>query len=103
MTQFQASSPDRTTIADAIETAVRERGAGKTVCPSEVARALVGSDEKLWRQLMKPIKTEAMRLAREGRVDIRRKGQSVAPEGLKGIYRIGPPGVSSSAGKKTPY
>ncbi len=95
MTQSQKNMPDRATIADAIETAAHERGAGKTICPSEVARTLVGSDEKLWRLLMKPIKAEAMRLAGEGRVDIRRKGRSVAPESVKGIYRIGLPGDDS--------
>ena len=101
MTQSQNNGPDPVTIAEAIETALRERDADKTVCPSEVARTLVGSDEKLWRLLMKPIKVEAMRLAREGRVDIRRKGRSVAPDGVKGIYRIGLP-VVEAATKDTP-
>ena len=101
MASSQNNTPDRATIADAIETAVRQRGADKTICPSEVARTLVGSDEKLWRLLMAPIKVEAMRLAREGRVDIRRKGQSVAPDGVKGIYRIGLP-VDDAATKETP-
>ena len=87
--------PEPATIAEAIEMAVRQRGADKTICPSEVARTLVGSDEKLWRLLMKPIKIEAMRLASEGRVDIRRKGRSVAPIGVKGIYRIGLPNEDS--------
>ena len=91
MTSPIETMPGRATIANAIETAVGERGGDKTVCPSEIARTLAGSDEKRWRLLMKPIKAEAMRLAGQGRVELRRKGGTVAPEGVKGIYRIGLP------------
>jgi hypothetical protein len=78
-------------IADTILRMVRERGIGKTVCPSEVARAIAGSDEKRWRLLMKPIRTEAVRLADAGSVTISRKGRAVDPHDFRGIYRLGPP------------
>ena len=66
----------------------RARGPRKTICPSEVSRALAGKDEKAWRLLMQPVKRVATRLAREGRVELRRKGRPVDPDALRGIYRI---------------
>lgn len=68
-----------------------ERGGSKTVCPSEVARAIAGSNEKDWRLLMAPIRSAAVALANEGRVLIRRKGRIVDPDDFRGIYRIGLP------------
>ena len=64
------------------------RGPDKTICPSEAARALAGPNEKAWRRLMKPIRAEAVRLADDGLVEIRRKGRPVNPRDFKGIYRI---------------
>ena len=69
-----------------------ERGAGKTVCPSEVARALGGSQPDEWRLLMAPIRRIAVRLTTEGKIAILRKGQPVAdPTDFRGIYRLGLP------------
>lgn len=76
-------------IRATIEAMVEARGADKTVCPSEVARAIGGQDERKWRLLMAPIRTEAVRLAGEGRLTIRRKGRVVDPNDFKGIYRLG--------------
>jgi len=87
----QFPQPDQLTITEAIETAVAAREDGKTVCPSEVARALAGSDEKNWRRLMKPIRAEAVRLADAGRLDIRRKGKIVDPHDFRGVYRLAAP------------
>ena len=64
------------------------RGPAKTICPSEAARALHGADEKRWRLLMKPIRAEAVRMADEGLVEIRRKNRPVDPHAFKGVYRI---------------
>ena len=81
-----------TDLSHTILEMLASRDAGKTICPSEVARAIAGQDEKQWRLLMKPIRAEAVRLAGEGRLTIRRKGKIVDPENFKGIYRIGYPG-----------
>ncbi len=78
-------------IETALLTLVAKRGAGKTVCPSEVSRYLAGSDETKWRLLMKPVRAVAVRLANEARVVIRRKGKPVDPDDFKGVYRVGPP------------
>lgn len=63
--------------------------AGKGVDPTEVARAIAGNDEKVWRLLMVPIRAVAIRLADDGRASILRKGRVVDPHDFKGVYRIG--------------
>ena len=71
---------------------VAERGADKTICPSEVARALGGAGPDAWRSLLQPVRRAAVRLAGEGRVAILRKGAPVAdPETMRGVYRLGVP------------
>ncbi len=63
-------------------------GPTKSICPSEVARDMVGKDEKQWRQLMKPIRAAAVALAREQEINITRKGKIVDPNDFKGVYRL---------------
>lgn len=90
ITPAPALKPSHTKIEEAVDSLVASRGAGKTVCPSEIARYLGGSDEKVWRLLMKPIRSVAVSMAHEGRIAIRRKGKIVDPDNFKGVYRIGP-------------
>ena len=87
----EAMSEDQSRTVLIRETIMRlatDRGADKTICPSEVARHIAGKDETKWRLLMKPIRNEAIRLTEEGRVTIKRKGRSVDPHDFRGIYRI---------------
>lgn len=70
---------------------VHERGNEKTICPSEAARKLAGSDPDVWGAIMPDVRKAAISLAREGRVVIYRKGKAVTPDELKGVYRIGLP------------
>ncbi len=63
---------------------VTERGAEKSICPSEVARAL----DPEWRSLMTAVRRAAMRLAAAGRIDILRKGKPVALEDVRGVIRL---------------
>ena len=78
-----------------IETAMLERlaglGEGRSLDPTELARQLAGSDEKVWRLQRVPIRRIAIRLAKAGRASILRKGKVVDPDDFKGVYRIGPP------------
>ncbi|MGO4573679.1 DUF3253 domain-containing protein [Microvirga sp. 2TAF3] len=67
---------------------VAERGAGKTLDPTEVARALGGDHPDGWGPLMQPVRQMAVRLMKEGRVLILRKGRPVDPDDFKGIYRL---------------
>lgn len=63
------------------------RGPAKSICPSEVARALEVQDDK-WRALMKPVRTSAIALAEAGRIDILRKGKRTTPSEVKGVIRL---------------
>ena len=67
---------------------VAERGPGKTICPSEVARSLGGDHPDGWGPLMQPVRRAAVKLAVEGRMLILRKGQQVDPQDFRGIYRL---------------
>ncbi len=71
---------------------VTERGADKTVCPSEVARALGGPHPDGWGPLMQPVRRQAVRLMKEGRIAILRKGKVVDdPDDFRGVYRLSLP------------
>lgn len=65
-----------------------ERGRGRTICPSEVARAVAGSDPDRWGRLMHPVRRVAVKLMKEGRIVITRKGRPVDPDDFRGVYRI---------------
>ncbi len=60
------------------------RGPGKSICPSEVARAL----RPEWHSLLSAVRQAASRLALDGQIDILRKGQAVDPLGVKGVIRL---------------
>ena len=65
------------------------RGPGKSICPSEVARALwSGPPGDGWQAFLTPVRAAAVRLARAGQVDILRKGQRVDPGAVKGVIRL---------------
>jgi len=66
-------------------TLVAERGADKTICPSEAARAIGGAH---WREAMPVIHAAAKALAEEGAVELRQGGKSCGTEGIVGPYRI---------------
>lgn len=63
----------RDEIAQVILELARTQGPQGTICPSEVARAIAGSDETIWRKLMKPVRSVTVDLVREGRVAVMRK------------------------------
>jgi hypothetical protein len=86
--------PER--IEQMILSLVGKRGAGKTICPSEAARALGGDHPDGWGPLMKPVRAAAVRLAHQGRVAILRKGRAVDPDDFKGVYRLALPSDDAS-------
>jgi hypothetical protein len=67
---------------------VEKRGVGRTLDPTEVARALGGAHPEGWGPLMQPVRQVAVRLMKEGRLVILRKGRPVDPDDFKGIYRL---------------
>ncbi|MBV6631689.1 MAG: DUF3253 domain-containing protein [Alphaproteobacteria bacterium] len=80
---------NRDVIATAIIEAVHRRGPDKTLCPSEVARALAPDT---WRDLMGDIRAVATELASNGLITIRQGGVVQDPSlELKGPIRLGGP------------
>lgn len=64
---------------------------GKSISPFDAARALVGSDERQWSRLMKPLRAVAVEMAQSGEIEIRRKGKVVDPANFRGVYRLALP------------
>lgn len=76
----------RQRIQAAMLTLADHRAPDRTICPSDVARA-VGGDS--WRPLMDPVRDIARDLAREGRLEVSQKGQRLDPDGQwRGPVRI---------------
>lgn len=67
---------------------LRARGAGRTIGPMDVARALGGDHPDGWGPLMPQVRAAAVRLMKQGRVVILRKGRPVDPEDFRGVYRL---------------
>lgn len=63
---------------------ITQRGPAKSICPSEVARALRPD----WQPMLGEVRRAACRLAAAGQIDILRKGHVVAPAGVKGVIRL---------------
>jgi hypothetical protein len=80
---------DPDAIAREILRLVSERGAGKTIAPMDVARALAGDHPDAWGPVMPAIRRAAVRLMKDGQLLIYRKGRPVDPDDFKGVYRIG--------------
>jgi hypothetical protein len=70
---------------------VAERGPGRSISPTDAARALGGDHPDGWGPLMPSIRRAAINLARQGRLVILRKGKPVDPADLKGVYRLALP------------
>ncbi len=75
---------DPTSIEAAILRLTTARGPDRSICPSEVARAL--SDD--WRGLLTAVRREAARLSREGAIDVLRKGRPIDPADMRGVIRL---------------
>ncbi|MFN3312776.1 MAG: DUF3253 domain-containing protein [Hyphomonas sp.] len=76
-------------VREAILELTALRGAGKTICPTEAAKAV--SPENFVR-VLKDVRAEAIRLRKAGTIAIYRKGKPVEdPDRFKGVYRLGLP------------
>lgn len=79
--------PAASRIEAEITAQVTARGAGRTICPSEVARAL-GTD---WRALMPQVRDVAQDMARRGAIAVTQKGVAVDAVAANGPIRLGLP------------
>lgn len=66
---------------------IATRGAGKTICPSEVARALAED----WRGLMPKVRRAADEMAARGEVVVTQRGRVVGAWDAVGPIRLGLP------------
>ena len=90
-------------LAQAILDLLAARGPGKSICPSEAARAYAAGRARpsdppdLWRRYLPAARQQALHLARQGRIDILRKGKPVDPHApVKGVIRLAFPGKAES-------
>jgi hypothetical protein len=63
---------------------------GKTMAPADIAQEIAGKAADQWGPLMQPLRRIVVRLAKEGRLVIYRKGAPADPDDFKGVYRLGP-------------
>lgn len=74
----------RATLLDLL----KQRGPGKTICPSEVARQLGGNT---WRSLMPDVRAVGNQLVDKGKILTLQKGKVVHPKYAQGTIRYGLP------------
>jgi len=58
---------------------------GESISPNDVAKSV---DPENWRRELPKVKAVAVGLARQGRIEILRKGKPADPDELRGIYRL---------------
>lgn len=76
----------REAIRAAILRLVTERGAGKSICPSEAARLVAGDVD--WRALMPEVRNVAAQLQARGDIRITQRGTDIDPAEAKGPVRL---------------
>jgi hypothetical protein len=68
---------------------LNNRAHGATICPSEAAKAVSGSDdESAWRDLMEPARRAARRLVIDGQIDVTQAGHVVDASTASGPIRL---------------
>jgi len=83
------SDAPKNPVREAILELTVQRGAGKTICPTDAAKAVSQSE---WRKVLPDVRAEAIRLHKAGTISIYRKGKPVEdPDTFKGVYRLGLP------------
>lgn len=81
--------PDEAQVEATILELARAKADGKSIDPTEAARALAEGDG--WQRVLPLVRRVAVRLAQEGRLVIYRKGKPVDPAEFRGVYRLGIP------------
>lgn len=79
---------DTARIQTEIMAQTQARGPDKSICPSEVARALADTPGEAWQRHMGAVRQEAVLLAQAGRIEILRKGKPVGPGEVRGVIRL---------------
>jgi hypothetical protein len=84
------ASGERTAeLEAAILELLAERGRGKSICPSEVAKMVGGTDSRSdWEGLMEPAREAARRLVKAGRIVVTQKDKVVDAATARGPIRL---------------
>lgn len=88
---------DPAAIEAAILDLLARQEPGRTISPMDVARSLGGGHPDGWGPLMQPLRRAAVKLMKEGRLVITRKGRPVDPDDFRGVYRLSPPATDPPA------
>ena len=72
-------------ITDAMLRIAAERGPEKSLCPTDVARAVSAEN---WRPLLGAVRKVAADLARQGKIEVLRKGKPINPDEMRGVIRL---------------
>ena len=86
-------------VEDTIIELLQARGSERTIGPMDVARALGGDHRDGWGPLMPQVRRAAVRLMKQGRLVILRKGRPVDPDDFRGVYRLA---LVDGEGKSSP-
>jgi hypothetical protein len=84
----QKVKPVDAALEETILRLLQQRGVGKTICPSEAARAVGGEERAAWEPLMEPARAAARRLVAEGEIVITQGGVVVDGSTAKGAIRL---------------
>jgi Protein of unknown function (DUF3253) len=84
------AGPTDEAIADAIVALTAARDPGRTICPSEAARALAGENGR-WRELMPSVRRVAGALAEHGALRVSQRGREVDAAAVRGPIRVSRP------------
>jgi hypothetical protein len=92
MTESPSTAPPK--LADFILALCNQAAPEQTLDPEDIARAFakVAANPNVvtWEGYLLSVKDNAVKLAKEGKILVYRKGVAVDPETLKGVYRVGP-------------
>lgn len=72
-------------IEDAIMDLLGKAPAGKSIDPSDVAKLL---QPERWQRILPQVRSNAVGLARQGKLVITRHGKPADPDSFKGVYRL---------------
>ena len=91
------ASPAASLVETTILDLCAQRGAEKTICPTDAAKGVAATKAgsatppEDWQKWLGDVRRTAVGLARDGRLVIYRKGKPVDPGDFRGVYRLGLP------------
>ena len=89
-----AEKPADDPVAETILETLSALAPGASISLMDAAKAVADQRRRptdgpeLWRRYMNAVRQQATHLARQGRIEITRKGQPVDPKNFKGVVRL---------------